>query len=172
MKTILFLVLLTMLHTSIALAQVSAANPAACGPEHISFKVRLDDSQHTLAQPEPGKARVYFIHDAGTTFITGYPTVKVAMDGAWLGANHGNTYFSISAEPGEHHVCIALQSSHVAQHVELAHFTAAADTVYYFRTRLLAMPVNLALLELEAIDSDQGKYLVGTFPLSVSSPKK
>jgi hypothetical protein len=28
------------------------------------------------------------------------------------------------------------------------------------------------LLELDAIDSDQGKYLIASFPLSVSNPKK
>ena len=50
--------------------------------------------------------------------------MKLAVDGAWVGANHGNSYFSVSVEPGEHHVCVTLQSSLVAQRVELAHFTA------------------------------------------------
>jgi hypothetical protein len=167
MKTVVLVVLLT----AAAFAQVPPASPEGCGSEHVSFKVNLDESQHALAQPEPGKARVYFIHDAGTGSTLGYPTVKVAMDGAWLGANHGNSYFSVSAEPGEHHVCITLQSSLVAQRVELAHFTAAADTIYYFRTRLV-LSRAIDLLELEAIDSDQGKYLIATFPLAVSHPKK
>jgi len=68
-------------------------------------------------------------------------------------------------------VCVTLQSSLVAQRVELAHFTAEADKVYYYRTRLI-MSRAVELLELEAIDSDQGKYLIGSFPLSVSSVKK
>jgi hypothetical protein len=144
---------------------------AACGRDNINFKVKLDQTQHTLAAPEAGKALVYFFHDAGTPMMVGYPTVKVAMDGAWVGAQHGNSYFSIPVEPGEHHVCIMLQSSLVAQRFELAHFTAEAGKVYYYRTRLV-MSRSVELLELDAIDSDQGKYLVATFPLSVSSPKK
>jgi len=145
--------------------------PAACGPDNVSFKVKTDNSQHTLAQPDPGKARVYFIHDAGTGSTVGYPTVKLAMGGAWLGANHGNSYFSVSVEPGEHHLCVTLQSSLYGQRVELAHFTAEAGKVYYYRTRLVTSR-SVELLELDPADNDQGKYLVGTFPLSISTPKK
>jgi len=164
--------LVTLLLAASAFAQVpSATSTAACSPETVSFKVKLDESQHTLAQPEPGKARVYFLQDAGTSHTVGYPTVKIAMDGAWVGANHGNSYFSVSVEPGEHHVCVNLQSSLVEQRVELAHFTAEAGKVYYYRTRLV-MSRSVELLELDAIDSDQGKYLIASFPLSVSNPKK
>jgi len=157
---------------SFAFAQAPpAASPAACGPENVSFKVKLDQSQHALAQPDPGKARVYFFHDAGTSVTLGYPTVKMAMDRTWVGANHGNSYFALSVEPGEHHVCVTLQSSLVAQRVELEHFTAEPEKVYYYRTRLV-MSRSVELLQLDPIDSDQGKYLVAAFPLSVSSPKK
>jgi hypothetical protein len=93
------------------------------------------------------------------------------MDGVWVGANHGNSYFSVSVEPGEHHVCATLQSSLVAQRVELAHFTAAVGKIYYYRTRLI-MSRSMELLDLDSIDSDQGKYLIASFPLSVSAPKK
>jgi len=163
---------LIMLVAASALAQAPpAGSTAACGRENVSFKVKLEESQPTPAQPDPGKARVYFFHDAGTSATLGYPTVKLAMDGAWVGANHGNSYFSVSVAPGEHHVCVTLQSSLVAQRVELAHFTAEADRVYYFRTRLV-MSRTVELLELDPIDSDQGKYLVVSSTLSVSTPKK
>lgn len=147
------------------------ASTAACGPEKVSFKEKLDESQHTLAQPDPGKARVYFFHDAGTSISLGYPTVKLAMDGAWVGANLGNSYFSVSVEPGDHHVCVTLQSSLVDQRMELAHFTAEAEKVYYYRTRLV-MSRSVELLELDLIDSDQAKYLIASVSLSVSNPKK
>ncbi|MGC1372289.1 MAG: DUF2846 domain-containing protein [Candidatus Sulfotelmatobacter sp.] len=154
-----------------AFAQDLPALTAACGRDNVSFKVKLDQSAHTVSQPDPGKARVYFISDAGTNMTVGYPTVKLAMDGAWVGANHGNSYFSASVEPGEHHICVELQSSLVAPRVELAHFTAEAGKVYYYRTRLVTSR-RFELLEIDPIDSDQGRYLVGTFPLSISKPKK
>jgi hypothetical protein len=168
MKIALVLLLLT----AAAFAQVvPTASTAACGHDTVSFKVKTDESQHTLTDPEPGKARVYFVQDAGTTIGLAYPTVKMGMDGQWVGANRLNSYFSVSVEPGEHHVCVMLQSSLLAQRVELAHFTAEAGKTYYYRTRIV-MSRSVELLELEPIDSDQGKYLVALFPLSVSSPKK
>jgi hypothetical protein len=158
--------LVALLFAASALAQDPAATlPAACGPMDTVFNAKLNKSQHTLAQPEAGKARIYFIHDVS------YPTVKLGMDGAWVGANHGNSYYSVSVEPGEHHLCVALQSSVLDQRVELAHLTAEAGKVYFYRTRLI-LSRYMELLELEPIDSDQGKYLITSFPLSVSTPKK
>jgi hypothetical protein len=166
------IIALVMLCAASAIAQVAPADStAACGRDNVSFKVKLDQSQHAVMPPETGKARVYFLQDAGTDHTLGYPTVKVAMDGTWVGANHGNSYFSVSVDPGEHYLCVELQTSILSQRVELAHFTAEADKVYYFRTRLL-LSRSIELLELAAIDSDQGKYLVATFPLGISSVKK
>jgi hypothetical protein len=163
---------ITLLLGASAFAQAAPAGPtAACGPANVDFKVKLDQSQHMVTQPEPGKALVYFFSDAGTTATLGYPTEKLAIDGAWAGANHGNSYFSVPVDPGEHHVCVTLQSSLVAPRVELAHFTAEAARAYYYRVRLVASR-SIELLELDPIDSDQGKYLIETFPLAVSTRKK
>jgi hypothetical protein len=166
------IVIATLLFAASAFAQAPpAVSTAACGTQKVSFSVKLDESPHTPAQPEPGKALVYFFHDAGTSITVGYPTAKVGIDGAWAGANHGNSYFYVSVEPGEHHVCATLQSSLVAQRLELAHFTAEAGKVYYYRTRLV-MSRSMELLEIDPIDSDQGRYLTDFFPVAVSHPKK
>lgn len=39
----------------------SAVATSACGPKDSSFDVKLDKTQQPLAQPDPGKALVYFI---------------------------------------------------------------------------------------------------------------
>jgi len=166
------LFVLVLILSGCVLAQLSPAPPTpACGPDNINFSVQLDSSQHTLAEPEPGKARVYFLHEAGTSITVWYPTVKVAMDGAWVGANHGNSYFSVSVDPGEHHICVTLQSSLVAPRMELAHFAAAAGGVYFYRTRLVVSR-SVELLQLEPIDSDQGQYLADYFSLATAKTKK
>jgi hypothetical protein len=156
-----------------AMAQTEPAAPtSACGPGNVSFKVKLDDSGKTTAQIGPGKALVYFIHDAGSSQpLFSYPTTKVGVDGAWAGANHGDSYFPVFVEPGEHHMCADLQSSIYNPRAEFTHFTAEAGKVYYFRTRLVTSR-SVELLELEPIDSDQGKYLIAMYPLSISQPKK
>jgi len=164
--------LVALLFAASAVAQGSATPPLSnCGPGNVDFKVKLESTGEAPLQPKPGKALVYFIHDAGTSAVLAYPTTKLGMDGAWAGANHGNSYFFISVEPGEHHVCATLQSSLVEGRAEFAHFRAEAGQVYYYRTRLI-MSREVELLALEPIDSDQGRYLVGEYPMSISTPKK
>jgi hypothetical protein len=64
-----------------------------------------------------------------------------------------------------------LDSRHYEHKVELAHFTAETGKVYYFRTRLIAAQ-NLNYLDLIPVDSDQAKYLIASYPLSVSRARK
>ncbi len=156
----------------LAVAPALAQNPAACGPAATNFKVILDKTRHDVAQPEAGKARIYFIHDAGTLYEhpAGYPTVKMGMDGAWSGANHGDSFFWVDVAPGEHHICATLQSSLMDDRVELAHFNAEVGKIYFFRTRLL-LSGSVEVLELEPVDSDEGAFLVSRYALGKSKPK-
>ena len=169
MRTILAVVLLT----ASALAQEASVVTAACGPK-VDFEVQRDESQHSLASPEPGKARVYFIQDMGVVICLGTClTTRIGLDGAWIGAEQHNSYFSVSVEPGAHHACVNRQSrfARANQMVALAHFTAEAGKVYYFRTRTFGEKSE-AFLDLDPIDADQGQYLIARYPLSVSHPKQ
>jgi hypothetical protein len=141
---------------------------AACGPKQ-AFEVKLDRSQHTLVQPEAGKARVYFVQDIGAVNCLGGCGTKIGLDGAWVGAHKQNSYFSVSVEPGEHHVCANLSPQFSPHTVSFAHFTAEAGQVYYFRTRPFLAKDQL--LSIDPIDSDEAKYLIASYPLSVSQPK-
>ena len=166
---------LVMLFAVSAFTQVPPAVTAACGPEKVSFNVKLDESQHALPEPEPGKARVYFIQEKATDSFA--VTTTIGLDGAWVGAYKHNSYFSVSVEPGEHHVCVSVQpQSYEQELVALAHFTAEGGKVYYFRTQFLAGTTTLyptpPHLDLDQPDSDQAKYLIASYPVSVSQPKK
>jgi hypothetical protein len=153
-------------------AAVSAAE-AACGPKGVNFDVKDDNSQHTVGQPEAGKALVYVIQDIGVVkCIGGCITTKIALDGAWVGANHHNSYLSFAVDPGERHLCANWQSHFdLSRLVALAHFTAEPGRIYYFRTRGFG-DKSQALFDLDPIDSDMGKFFVALYPLSVSHPKK
>jgi hypothetical protein len=151
-----------------AAAAAAQVPTAACLAGDVRFKVTLDNQPQAPAPAAaPGKAKIYFIHDAGSLSTPGfaYPTTKYAIDGIWAGANHTDSWFSVSVDPGEHHLCTRLQSSIVPDRVELAHFTAQPGKVYYYRTRLVISD-QVELLELKQIDSDQGKYLISTYPMS------
>ena len=159
---------LIMLLAVSAFAQVPpAVATAACGSEKVSFNVKLDESQHAMAQPEPGKALVYFIQEKGGDALG--VTTNIGLDGAWVGANKNSSYFAASVVPGEHHVCANVQS-HRGHPVGLVHFTAEAGKVYYFDGRVVYGGGADLYFFLGAADSDQGKYLIDSLPLSVSKP--
>ena len=137
--------------------------PSSCGPMAAKFKVSFDKSQHTLAQPEPGKALIYFIYEP---YYGSRDPIMLGIDGAWVGANyHGYSYSSISVDPGERHICAGMSYYiRVEQHlaVGLAHLQVEAGKIYFYRIR--------DDLRLDPMDSDEGKYLIGFYPLSVSRP--
>lgn len=175
MRTLLLLLLTTIATFAQDPSAISSAE-AACGPKGVNFDIKDDNTQHTVEQPEPGKALVYVIQDIGSvTCIGGCITTKVAVDGAWVGANHRNSYLAFAVDPGEHHFCANWQShlSRFSEVVGLAHLTAEAGKIYYFRTRLLgAGQGGASFFDIEPIDSDQGKLFIASVPLSVSHPKK
>jgi hypothetical protein len=156
-----------------AQASFGAPYPAACGPKDTGFDVSLDKSQHPLAQPEEGKARIYFIHDEGAapSLWTREKPILIGMDGAWVGANSHNSYFSVSINPGEHHICSATPYNRQVKLVALTHLQAEAGRVYFFRTRVI-VPGAVYNLEISSVDNDEGEYLIASYPLSIFHPKR
>jgi hypothetical protein len=153
-----------------ASTQTPPANlPPACGPNDVSFNVKLDKSPHPLAQPEPGKARIYFLQDLDVTGVSSLPTAPTmfGVDGVWMGAIHGSSYFSVSIAPGEHHLCAAVQFDRGARVVVLAHLQTVTGGTYFYRMWLIQNRLTL-----DPVDSDEGGYLIGLYPLSISHPKK
>jgi hypothetical protein len=155
---------LVMLFAVSAFTQVPPAVTAACGPKSGSFEVKLDKSQHALGQPDPGKALVYFIQEGGAA--------QIGLDGAWVGANKNSSYFAVSVEPGEHHVCADVRTPRGIPGVPVGflHFTAEAGRVYYFDAWVVYG--SQSYLFLGEVDSDQARYLIASYPLSVSTPNK
>jgi hypothetical protein len=153
---------------------------AACGPLGVQFDTKLYAGQ-PAAQPEPGKALVYVVEDFRAKTLGMNPTVRIGMDGVWLGATRPSSYLSFAAKPGEHHLCINWQSSlqRFSQLLAFAGFTAEAGQVYYYRERISYSgfggsdsPGAAMDLDLDSLNPDEGQYLVGSYQLSTSHPKK
>ncbi|MFZ0864900.1 MAG: hypothetical protein WB781_21515 [Candidatus Sulfotelmatobacter sp.] len=159
-----------------------AAAEAACGPKDSKFEVK-PDAGHLTPQPEPGKALIYVVEDlgqcpdceAGNAFATNVhqALTKVGMDGVWVGANQGSSYFFFALAPGEHHLCINWQSrlETRSRAFAMANFTAEEGKVYYFRERVFPGEHNYSF-DLDLVNSDQGKFLVASSIYSVSHSKK
>jgi hypothetical protein len=181
MKSALALVLFL---AASAFAQDSPQPPTACGPLDAKFDAQAEAGQPAAqlsaqlsAQAEPGKALVYVAEDF--TKAPGEidnPTLRVGMDGAWVGATRTNSYLAFAVEPGEHHLCSSWQShwQRLSKLAAFAGFTAEAGKVYYFRERITYSSAGKAanmILDLEAVNPDEGRYLVATYKPSVSHAK-
>jgi hypothetical protein len=170
-KILLGVVLLS-LSVSFAHAQdpgTVAAAGAACGAGNVEFDVKTDKSQHPTLEPETGKAVVYVIAGIPREAII-HLTVRVGLDGVWVGANQESSYFAFPVDPGVHHICARVQSSASvsAQLISLHRLTAEAGRVYYFR---IATDNKGYSLVLQPVDEDEGQYLVRTSAHSSSHPK-
>lgn len=102
----------------------------------VQFQVRIGASQQPDLHIDPAKALVYVIEDQRFRFVRDV-TVRIGVDGAWVGATRGDSYLSLQLEPGEHHLCADMTPSHLPSTglVSLFGLTIEAGKVYYFRAR-------------------------------------
>jgi hypothetical protein len=167
--------------------------PDACGDQNAKFDVKLQNNPSAALTPDPGKALLVFVG------LTQHfkEVLRLGVDGTWVGADYGNSYFSVAVTPGEHSLCGAFQlSGDKARSVSgMTTFTAEAGKVYYWESvignlnyQLGAAPADAASLpgpstpprtvngviyvSYRFLTDQQGKYAVKTSELAVSSPKK
>ena len=166
------------------LAQAPAAQQAptlqqaqsACGDLKVKFKTRTNRKDHSLAPSVLGKAQVYIINDYQRPFNQiGSPTIRVGMDGAWLGANHGGSYLYAQVYPGPHHVCVSWQSilPQLGKLRAFSGFNAEAGKAYYFRSLVTPLDDDNGIyrLTLEKSDSDEAISLIAEYPHVTSNSK-
>lgn len=139
-----------------------AASEAACGPRDLSFEVKADVSQHPTPTPENGKALVYVVQYERITS-------RFGVDGKWVGANHGQTYFFVAIDPGEHHLC-AIGHAGVYRGVALHQLRAEAGMTYYFLPHIVRKLWGFEF-DLSQVDPDEGKDLVARAKFGTSHPK-
>jgi hypothetical protein len=161
---------LVLLFVSSATAQEHKANriQPSCGPGEIQFEVRTSKGR-TDSDIEAGKARVYIVEVfAKYPFEFHRPILRIGLNGTWVGATRGNSYFDFSVGPGEHHLCVQWQSRSLWREAAFASFTAETGKKYYFRARI----THHVGLDLEKVDRDEGQFLVSSSVLSISRLKK
>src|SRR5260370_214544 len=137
MKTMTIRIVLRGLGSALLTQEPPAAASArgGCGPSEAYFDVQTDRKQHPVATPDAGKAIVYVFED-----IENGPTMRVGVDGAWVGANKRKSYFFFSVDPGHHQVCTNWQSGTFQETSKRICPTMTLKTeagkVYYLRTQI------------------------------------
>jgi hypothetical protein len=157
-----------------ALAQNSLA--PGCGPGDEQFSVKTNKNYHPEASIDEAKAAVYFIQDDREFESIPKPTVRMGVDGKWIGATHGTSYLFAIVDPGEHHLCAIWQGTTgigFGKQFGALHFTAKPGKAYFFQVRnRWYRDTGSIPMQFEPVDSDEGKLLIAQFPHSISQPKK
>ncbi len=177
MKTIL--VVLLFAAPVFAQDDAAARTAAGCGPNEVKFDVKTDKKQHPISQPESGKALVYVFADENADnggIRIGGLTTRVGLDGAWVGANKGKSYFFFSVDSGAHRLCTNWQSgvSSRSKLGSVAGLTVEAGKIYYFRTSHYFVPEGQRQLglKLEPLDPAEAQLLIAFCSLSTFHAKK
>jgi hypothetical protein len=151
----------------------------ACGPEAVTFDVSADRPKGTLGKPDADKALVYVVQErrlfGGCNKCNS--TVRIGVDGNWIGAQRHDSWLSFSVQPGGHHLCADVQASEKSQsaqpkRISLTSFTSETSAVYYFRVRTTLDQDGRATLDVEAINRDEGELLITSYPASSSQRHK
>jgi hypothetical protein len=158
-----------------AWAQTDLAGAPGCGAPDTKFEVKTEKQPHS-AQPDAAKALVYFIEDDSDFGSHPKPTTRLGVDGEWVGATHGNSYFHFLVDPGVHHLCASWQTIVIlgqGHKTAAAHFTAEAGGVYYFEAKnTWWLDHGTASINLHPLDSDEGQLLANKAAFSTFQVKK
>jgi hypothetical protein len=164
--------LVTFLAAASAFAQTQAprAVDSACGPKDVQFEMDTAKNQ-PVPETEAGKSLVYVIEvfDKAMNQVS-RPTLRIGLDGKWVGAGKGSSYIAFTVEPGEHHLCVNWQSrlKRFSREAAFFGFTSDPGKTYYFRANISEMGDFNFPLGLELVNDDEGRYLVSISPMSVS----
>ena len=155
---------------------------SACGDFHTQFKSIRTSKDHPLAPAVNGMAQVYVIEEyVYPQNIFGHfgvptPTIRVGMDGHWMGADQDNSYMFFSAVAGNHHLCVQWQSKKklFSKEVSVFGFNAEPNHATYFLVRIVARTSNPVwfTLDLAPINRDEAMLLIAQYPHSVSMVEK
>ena len=189
MKTKLFAILLCAALAPAAQSRAKTILPDACGDDSVKFDVKAEKDQPAPAPPAAGKAQIVFVENESQGLGMGkHATIRFGVDGAWVGANNGNSYFAVNVEPGVHHLCVSWQSAFgmLKKSIDVASLTAEPGKVYYYAAEITIVNIRGAsgpgvtsgggggslTFALAPLNEDEGKYRVKAWKLATWKTNK
>ena len=156
--------------------------PDACGDDKVKFDIKLQKGPPVPSAPAEGKAQIFFVESSQKPMALGCMGrcgnfTKYGVDGAWVGATKDNSYFLLSLDPGEHHLC-ALQGKQIYAEA----LTVEMGKAYYFQVNYNAEGTQYgdsqhpnyqikSHVDFSLLSEDKGKYLVKVSDLSTTTMK-
>jgi hypothetical protein len=158
-------------------AQPPDDQSGGCGSSRDGWDVKTVKDHPPDPKPEDGKALVYVIKTMVDAPLIGgnNASTRLGVDGTWIGANHGNSYFFFPVDPGQHSICTDWQSILYTRAglVSGADFNARAGMTYYFRIRVRDVTNERSGdIEIERIYKSEARLLLPKSEFATSHPKK
>jgi hypothetical protein len=150
------------------------ALPDSCGDDSVRFEVRTQTDPAAPGSPAEGKAQIFFIESENQAVAPfSYATVRYGVDGTWVGANHNNSHFAMTVDPGVHHLCANWQTSQdqARRFVHLYLLNAEPGQVYYFAAEVMVNSRYSTAFSFSQLNEDEGKYRVSLSKMSNSKSK-
>jgi len=123
--------------------------PSSCGPMGAHPSIQLQTFSRKLSPIPVGMARLVVVQQIGVCPHCG--VVRVGLNGKWIGANKGDSWFAVTIPPGKQRVCVAWNAPFVrlTDRIHLTELDAEAGKTYYLETTALTgkYEVNRVLLE-------------------------
>jgi hypothetical protein len=169
MKSKLFLLLLCAPFVSGVCASAKTALPDACGDDSVKFDVKTEKHQPAPAPPPAGKAQIVLIQSMGRLVMPEFAT-RFGLDGLWVGANKGDSYFALNVDPGVHHLC-ATGGGSGFRGTEVASISLEPGKVAYYEGMFL-IETNPITFMLSPLTEDEGRDRVKAWKLATWKIKK
>lgn len=160
-----------------ALAKSKAILPDGCGDDSVQFDAKQEKDNPGLPALAEGKALIVFSESMPNEMKV-QSTTRFGVDGAWAGATKGDSYFTVTVDPGEHNLCASMQSAPSRMKktfTQMASITAEAGKVYYFEAAVNVvgnMNVGIASFDFAQLAEKEGKYRIKAWKFATSKPKK
>uniref|UniRef100_A0A7V4XUF6 Lipoprotein n=1 Tax=Acidobacterium capsulatum TaxID=33075 RepID=A0A7V4XUF6_9BACT len=147
----------------------AAKLPSSCGPMTAHPSVQLQASSKGLSPIPAGMARLVFVQQIGVCPHCG--VVRVGLDGKWIGANRGNSWFAATVRPGEQHVCVAWNAPFVrlTNRIHLTDLNAEPGKTYYLETTALTGKYQVNRVLLSKTTRDEADFLISNSKMSKTS---
>lgn len=149
---------------------------AACGDPSAKFTVRPGALIQPTVPIGKDEARVYILDDTVIPFqpgqhLSGAATIKVGLNGQWIGATKGRSYIELPVQAGENHVCGRVQRTRyrwpagcfLVGNTALLRLHVVAGQTYYARAKAYHIDLEdseVCAFNLDTVNPDEGKLLL------------
>jgi hypothetical protein len=138
--------------------------PPSCGPKTEKYDLKIEKTAGTKISASSDQSTVYFVTKLSRLNRAIY---MVAIDGAWVGALRGDSYFHTTVTSGVHHACLWVNHMRPV----LLELNLTPGKTYYVRGHWVPGFAR-ASIDAEIVSSDEGAFLVSTSKQSAITRRK